>query len=427
MINRTIAPPVFDALDFNFILPPCNHTTGGNGVPVYWLHAGEQEVVQIDWVFSGGFWNETKTAVAQAVAALLKNGTVSRSAYAVNEAIEFYGATLRVSVNNDFATVTLYSLTKHLPQLLPVIGEVIRQPAFPDQELQVYVQNALQRLSVNLMQSDFIANRRIDAMLFGRHHPYGKYTEAEDLKSLGASDLRAHHAQNFTSRSCRIFMAGKISEQDVALVLQYFGKETWGNTEAIPSPKHTIQPDAERFHRITNNEHGVQGSIRLARDFVTRNHPDFAPMIVLNTLFGGYFGSRLMANIREEKGFTYGIYSHLYPTRHEGALLVATEAGREVCEQTITEVFKEMQGLRETPVPEEELLLVKNYLLGNLLGDLDGAFSLLQRWENLILNDLPESHFYKNIEIYKNISAEALQDLAQRYLTEDAFYNLVVV
>jgi len=427
MINRTVAPPIVDALNFNFTLPPCNHTVSENGIPVYWLHAGEQEVVEIDWVFPGGLWSETKTATAQAVAALLKNGTASRTAYEINDTIESYGATLRVSVNNDFATVTLFSLVKHLPLLLPVIQELIQQPAFPEQELLVYVQNAIQRLNINLLQSDFIANRRIDAMLFGKQHPYGKYTLAEDLKSLETDDLHRYHARHLKAQRCKIFMAGKIGEQDVALVQQYFGRENWGSPESIPEPQHALQPDPEKMQRIINNENGVQAAVRLGRDFVTRTHPDFAPMIVLNTLLGGYFGSRLMANIREEKGYTYGIYSHLYPTRKAGALLVTTETGREVCEETIVEVFREMKQLRDTPAPEEEVLLVKNYLLGNLLGDLDGAFSILQRWKNLILNDLPESHFYRNIDIYKTISAEALQELAQRYLMEEAFYNLVVV
>jgi len=427
MINRTIAPPLVDALDFHFVLPPCNQVICSNGIPIYWLQAGEQEVVEIDWVFPGGLWSETKTATAQAVAALLKNGTASRTAYEINDTIESYGATLRVSVNNDFATLTLFSLVKHLPRLLPVIQELIQQPAFPEQELQVYVQNAIQRLNINLLQSDFIANRRIDAMLFGSSHPYGKYTLAEDLKSLETEDLHQYHSRHFKAQSCRIFMAGKINEQEVALIAQYFGSENWGSPEIMPEPKHELQPDSEKIQRIVNNENGVQGAVRLGRDFVTRSHPDFSPMIVLNTLFGGYFGSRLMANIREEKGYTYGIYSHLYPTRKAGALLVATEAGREVCEQTIVEVFREMKRLRDTPAPAEELLLVKNYLLGNLLGDLDGAFSILQRWKNLILNDLPESHFYRNIDIYKTISAEALQELAQRYLVEEAFYNLIVV
>lgn len=427
MLDRTIAPAIQDAIDFTYTLPPCNKTVFENNVPVYWLHAGSQEVVQIEWVFKAGLWNETKAAVAQAVASLLKNGTTTRSAFQINEAIEFYGASLKVSANNDYGFVTLHTLTKHLPQLLPVIQEIIMQPAFPEEELQVFVQNALQRLSVNLLQSDFVANRNIDAMLFGRQHPYGRFTEAEDLMALNTDDLRLHHQRTFRSDDCIIFMAGKISEADVKLLQQYFGKEKWNTATDSEDIKHEISPSNEKVKRMVNDEKSVQGAVRIARDFVTRNHPDFAPMVVLNTVLGGYFGSRLMNNIREEKGFTYGVYSCFYPTKHAGGLLISTEAGKEVCEETAKEVFKEMKILQENLIPEEELLLVKNYLLGNLLGDLDGPFSIIQRWKNLVLNNLPASHFDDNIQIYKTVDTATLQMLAQQYFDADKFYNLVVI
>lgn len=427
MINRKQAPAIHDPVDFNYILPACNKETAPNGIPIYWLNAGSQEVVQVEWVFRAGLWNEEKTAVAQAVASLLKNGTATRSSLEINEAIEFYGASLKVSVNNDFAFVTLHTLTRYLPKLLPVIKEVILEPAFPQGELAVFVQNALQRLSVNLLQSDFVANRHIDAMVFGADHPYGRYTTAEALQSLSCEDLLAHHRRNFRSDECLIFMAGSITAADVKLVEDAFGKESW-NTESPKAEKSFVtHPDTQKVKRLVNDEKSVQGAVREARSFVTRSHPDFAPMIVLNTLFGGYFGSRLMANIREEKGYTYGIYSYLYPTRHAGAMMVSTEAGRDVCEQTVEEIYKEMKLLRDQPVGDEELLLVKNYLLGNILGDLDGPFSIIQRWKNLILNGLPAAQFDTNIRIYKSITPEALHELANRYLKEEDFYNLVVV
>jgi zinc protease len=167
--------------------------------------------------------------------------------------------------------------------------------------------------------------------------------------------------------------------------------------------------------------------VRIARHFPGRKDPDFTPALVLNTIFGGYFGSRLMANIREEKGYTYGIYAHIYNYRNAGALLIATEAGKEVCEATVSEIYKEMDLLCNERVSDDELLLVKNYLLGNLLGDLDGPFSILQRWKNIILNDLPDDQFERNIHIYKTVTATELMDLAQKYLRKEDYYELVVV
>lgn len=427
MINRKQAPPVLDAVNFDYRLQPLQQEVLPNDIPLYWLDAGTQDVVQIDWVFEAGLWQEPQTAVAQATASLLKNGTASRTALQINEAIEFYGASLKVSANNDYTIITLHTLTRHLGGLLPVIREILTEAAFSSDELQTYIRNATQRLGISLRQCDFVANRHIDAYLFGRQHPYGRFTEAADLQALSPDLLRAFHRKYYQSDNCRIFMAGKLDESQVALVAQWFGREPWGEHSRLQAITHTGTPAATHQYRITNDENGVQGAVRIARSFPTRQHPDFAPVQLLNTIFGGYFGSRLMANIREEKGYTYGIYSQIYNYKQDGALLIATEAGRAVCEQTVEEVYKEMDLLCREPVAEEELQLVKNYLLGNILGDLDGPFSLMQRWKSIILNDLPADHFDRNVAVYKSIMPERLLELAQQYLRKEDYYELVVV
>jgi predicted Zn-dependent peptidase len=147
----------------------------------------------------------------------------------------------------------------------------------------------------------------------------------------------------------------------------------------------------------------------------------------VNNIFGGFFGSRLMANIREDKGYTYGIYSYLQNHLHETALMISTEAGRDVCAATITEVYKEMQLLRDELVDEEELSLVKNYMMGSILGDLDGPFQIINRWKNYVLHGLDEQYFYQSIHAIKTITAEEVQALAKQYLQQDQFYALTVV
>jgi zinc protease len=172
---------------------------------------------------------------------------------------------------------------------------------------------------------------------------------------------------------------------------------------------------------------GVQGSIRMGTPFPNRHHPDFLKVQVLNNVFGGFFGSRLMSNIREDKGYTYGIHSYLENHIQESAWVISTEAGRDVCEAAITEVYKEMAVLRDEPIDAEELLLVRNYMMGSILGDLDGPFHIINRWKNIVLNGLDESYFYNQIETIRNITAQELQELANKYLVQDKFYELVVV
>ena len=191
--------------------------------------------------------------------------------------------------------------------------------------------------------------------------------------------------------------------------------------------KSDIEPAATKKYRILNDTEGVQGAIRIARPFPNRHHPDFMKMMVLNTVFGGFFGSRLMSNIREDKGYTYGIHSYVQNQFHDTALLISTEAGKDVSEATVEEVYNEMKILREELIDEEELLLVRNYLIGNILGDLDGPFHIIGRWKNIILNNLNEQYFYDTIKMIKTITAEELKELANKYLNPEEFYELVVI
>jgi predicted Zn-dependent peptidase len=149
--------------------------------------------------------------------------------------------------------------------------------------------------------------------------------------------------------------------------------------------------------------------------------------MVLNSLFGGFFGSRLMSNIREDKGYTYGIYSYLENHVQESAWVISTEAGRDVCEATVAEVYKEMEVLRNEPVDADDLLLVQNYMMGSILGDLDGPFQIINRWKNIVLNGVDSSYFQNQVATIKSVTAAELQELANKYLHPEKFYELVVV
>jgi predicted Zn-dependent peptidase len=428
MLDRTRPPLTKDPVEFSFVLPPINREELPNGIPFYWLEAGVQEVVEIDWVFPAGIWQESKPAVAQSVAALLRNGTGKRSAQEINEAFEAYGATLSVGAGEDWASVTLYTLSKHLPALLPLVREVIEEAAFPEEELRIYKENTVQRLLVSLLQCDFVANQRIDALLFGEAHPYGRYTKKEKVEALTREDLVAFHKRYYNLGNAQIFAGGHLSPAHRTLLRNLFGDiKTSDANVAPPAAIYSAPAPSDRVQRISNDANGVQGAIRVGRLFPTREHPDFAPMVVLNTVMGGYFGSRLMSNIREDKGYTYGISSSIQPLLNGGSLIIHTEAGREVCELAVKEIWKELQHLQEVPVDKEELLLVKNYLLGGLLGALDGPFQLLARWKSLILNGFNEAKFQDNIRIYKTVDATMLQELAQKYYNREDFYEIVVV
>jgi zinc protease len=424
-MNRKTAPPITYTSQLDLQLKSCRRLTLDNGVEVWLMEAGEQEVMMVEWVFNAGNWFEEKNLVSGATSFLLKTGTDKLTAFDINEAFEYYGAYLKRESYSENATITLHSLSKHIPHVLPKVSEIIRQSVMPQHELEIFVQNAIQNLRVNLKKCDFVANRLIDIYLYGEEHPYGSCSSVAAYEALNRDDCAAFYEKYYQQTAPRLFVAGKL-HADIDKLLN----DNFGQYPVQPRPEifsREAKPATEKKYRIENDPNGVQGAIRLARHFGNRHHPDFMGCMVLNNLFGGFFGSRLMSNIREDKGYTYGIYSYIQNHQQQSAWMVATEAGRDVCEATIAEVYKEMEILRTELVDEEELLLVRNYMMGQLLGDLDGPFQLIGRWKTYVLNGLDGSFFDRYVQTIKTITPEEIRELARKYLNPEDFYELVVI
>lgn len=427
-VVRSAPPSIKDPVEFDIQLPPCDVRTLSNGVQVYLLNMGTEDTMMIDWVFNAGNCFEQKKTVASATSHLLKNGTSRLSAFELNEHFEYYGAYLNRHCYNETSELVLHCLTRHVQELIPVVSEIVSDSIFPEKELQIYKQNSQQKLSVNLQKCEFVASRLIDAALFGEEHPYGKYSNLIDYANLEREDIVKFHDQYYRNGHCVIFVAGKLPSNILELLEISFGKLPLKNhRKAVDKIIYPLHPSSQKKQMHINDAQGVQAAIRIARDFPNRHHPDFQKVMVLNNIFGGFFGSRLMANIREDKGYTYGIYSYLMNFISTSGWIISTEAGRDVSVATVGEIYNEMNLLRDEVIDEEELRMTRNFMIGTILGDLDGPFQVLSRWKNLILNDLDEKYFYSAIQTIKTISAEELQELAKKYLVPDDFYELVVI
>ncbi len=425
-MNRSNPPEIIDAVRLHLELPLYEKHVLRNGVEVYAFNMGTQETLMINWVFFAGNWYDEKTLVAAATNQLLKNGTTRRSAFDINEHFEFYGAYLNRQCYNETAEIVMHCLSKHVQELLPVVAELVTDSVFPEEEISIFKKNMQQKLQVNLKKNDFVANRLIEAYLFGEQHPYGKYSRVEDYNTLERADIQSYFDQYYRHGRCVIIAAGVLPADLLQQLDAAFGGLAL-NQGPLPEIEHAFQPATEKKYRIANDGAALQGSIRMARPFPTRHHPDFAKMQVLNNIMGGFFGSRLMDNIREDKGYTYGIHSYLLNHFKTSGLVISTEVGKDVYEPAIAEVYKEMEELCTDLIPEDELQLTQNYLIGSVLSELDGPFQVASRWKNYILNGLGADHFYSNIEVIKTITPESLRDVAQRYLDPAAFYELVVV
>src|SRR6185312_16071063 len=341
-LNRQVAPPIKDAKEFELELPPYTKHTLRNGVEVYAIDLGKVDAMMVSWIFDAGNSYETGDGVAAAVNGLLKNGTSGRKAFDISEHFDYYGAYLNRACHHETAELTLHCLSQHFAELVPVAAELLADSVYPEDELAIYKKNAQQRLQVNLQKSDFVAGRLIDAYLYGDRHPYGKYNKPEDYQRLEREALLAFYREHYQQGACRIIAAGKLPAGLVQHLDTHFGSLPLRRpATGAGVPQFPIVPAEQKKYRVVNDPDGVQGSIRIARNFPNRQHPDFQRVQVLNNVFGGFFGSRLMANIREDKGYTYGIYSYLVNNRQESALMISTEAGKEVCDAAIAEVYKE--------------------------------------------------------------------------------------
>jgi predicted Zn-dependent peptidase len=423
-MNRTIAPTITNTKDLTLTLNDPENFTLDNGIEVCLVNAGSQDVVLVDFTFAAGNAYETKNLVSGAVSHLLKCGTTTKNAFEINESFEYYGAYLNRGSGAEYANIMLHAMSKHLELLLPMVYDVIYNSIMPQQELDLFIQQRQQQLTVNLQKGDFVANRLIDEYLYGTEHPYGRNSSMAAYGALTQKDCLDFYNTFYKNNKCKIYVGGKLPSNVKELLNTFFGKN---KVEAATSEKlYNYQPATEKQYSIINDANAVQGAIRIARPFFNRHHPHFKECMVLNNIFGGYFGSRLMSNIREDKGYTYGIYSYVQNHLNETAWLISTEAGKDVTPATLQEIYKEMEILKTDLVDDEELQLVQNYMMGQLLNDLDGPFQLVNRWKTYDMNGVNKQYFYDYIQTIRNITPQRIQELANLYFKKDDFYELVV-
>lgn len=421
MPDRSIAPLIKQINQID--LPSPNKYFLDNGIPVYEINKGTQDIIKIEIVFNAGRPYEQKRLAARATASLIKEGSTNNSSADISEKVDFYGGTLSTPYNLDTSNIVLYSLNRHLDKLLPLMAEVVKSPLFPQEELDTYIQQSKHRLQVDLQKNDVIAYRKITEYIFSKEHPYGYNSFPETYSNLTQADLISHHKRNYTKDNCQIFISGKSNSNLIKLLNEYFGKDMQAGKPIINSFP-TTQPTPEKI-KIPHRE-SVQSAIRIGRRLFSRQHEDYQAMYFVNNILGGYFGSRLMANIREDKGFTYNIYSSIDTMHQDGCFYIGTEVGNEFVEATKTEIYKELNDLQTKPVEAQELEMVRNYLLGNLLTLFDGPFNTGEVIKTMVLENLPKQSFYDLVKTIKTIDADQIQHLAQKYFKTEDLWEVVV-
>ena len=396
-----------------------------NGIKVYSINAGFQDLVRIEFLFDNKNYYPDSPIIATASNRLLTEGTKKHTALQLAEMVDDYGAFLETEESADSCSLVLYTLNKHLEKTLPVVFEVLTEANYPENELTIYCRNQKQRLTVNNEKVNAIARGKFNEVIFGSSHPYGHYVTAADYDLLNVDALRSYHAPHYSATHCTILAAGMLSESTNKLINKFFGGSEWSSPIDEKVSSGTLAESGQKIH-FHLKDNAIQTAIRIGRRMFTRTHEDYPGMTVLNTVLGGYFGSRLMSNIREDKGYTYGIGSAVASFRQAGCFFISTEVGADLSNAALEEIYKEIQKLIDEPVGLAELSMVRNYLLGSFLKGIDGPFALIDRCKTLLQSGLDYDYFKRYVDTVAAITPDQLQSLANRYWKREDLYELVV-
>lgn len=422
MLDRTTPPSYQTIQEIEYIKARTEHLS--NGIPVHTIKAGKQPVLSIEFMFKAGIKHEPQNGVAFFTTKMLAEGTKNRSAAEISNYIDQYGAYLHLNSTPDFSTLELYTLAKHADPALKLLSELVAASVFPDTELSILKSIQQEQLRVNNEKSNVLASKKVKAALFGEHHPYGRLLTEEAIHQIDREALHHFFLQRYQSEF-EIILSGQVETETLHLLEKYFGHI---EQPATLQKDHQVgQPTPDHRNRIViEKPENLQSSIRVGKVLFTRNHPDFAKVKVVNTLLGGYFGSRLMRNIREDKGFTYGISSGIATFQETGYLVIGTDVKKEFTLQTLEEIYKEIDKLQREPVSADELHTLKNYMVGRLLSSVDTPFALADKFKNIYLYGLDYDYYTHYLQTINRMDADSIQDTAKKYLQTDTMKEVVV-
>jgi len=421
MIDRINGPTLVNGFDLQ--IPKLEEYKLQNGLAIKLLNTTDQPIVRLDLCMRAGRIYERVKAASRASFSLLKEGTPNHTAHQLAEHFDFYGAEIGHSGDLDTGRVSMTTLTKHFKAVFPLWIEMIESAIYPEVELENYKSIYSQRLALQLAKNDVISYRVFTEKMFGSNHPYGYNTMPDDIRKLDQKSLLQFNEEAMILDGSALFLSGEITDEIKQLVQDKMEKLPKGNQQAYEGQ---LEIESESGVYKIDEGQEAQIALKLGRRLFKRDHEDFPAMFVLNTILGGYFGSRLSSNIREDKGYCYNIYSSLDAMVNDGYWYISADIGNEYLEQTRTEIYNELRTLRTELIPKEELQMVKNYLQGHFMGMMDGPFASSRVFQGAWKFNLGPNFVKDFAKIVDQITAEELQFYAQKYLTKEEILEVYV-
>lgn len=386
--------------------------TLSNGVKLYILSSDEFEVLRVSFVFAAGSVVQHRPFAASATANMLSEGSESLTAHEIAEQLDYYGSYFDVNVDRDYTYVSFCTLSKFVVPTLDIAEQIILHPAFAEHELHTYINKRKQRLRIEREKVETKAREEFAKSLFGESHPYGVSSSETEYDTLTRADLLYIYEKFYTAKGAFVVCSGRVGEEELRRIEALAEGLRVG--EEIEQEEF-VEPVKRKFHLVEQAE-AVQSSVRIGQRLFTRTHPDFVGMQMLATALGGYFGSRLMQSLREQRGYTYGVMSAMVNFAREGYFAIATQVGVEVTREAVELIFEEVERLREELIGEEELEMVRSIMVGEIMRILDGPFGVADVTIENILCGVDNSVIAENVRRIEAYTAEQLRDLARKYL-----------
>lgn len=412
MLNRKNPPSLGELTDISFVTPELVKCTPS--LPLYWMKKVPNATSRIDFYFDAGT-TVGSNVISALTSGLLFSGTKDKTSTQIHNELDSLGAYFDVGLGFETAIVTFYALNEQLPAVVKLFVEMMENATFPSTEVEELINDRKQKLQINLEKVSFLAQRKFQALIFDGTN-YNRTINLEDFNSVSREEIVSYFEKNYKKGLKKVFLVGDFKEEVVSAIANSIS--SWA-VEKQEKATLNFQNKAESVH--VEKANAVQTAIRVGKTLFNKTHPDYFGFMILNTILGDFFGSRLMKNIREDKGYTYGIGSYLSEIKDSGYFVIGTEVGKEVKEATLTEIRKEIEQLQQELVSEEELNLVRNYLLGQTLKSADGPYALMELYLSVENQDLDLDFFNDFIHKIKSIQAEELRELAQKYLAWDSF------
>lgn len=408
MLDRTQRPTVHPTENIEFVEP---RTIMLNGTtPLFIMQEVQNETSRIDLYFDAGK-NSGERSLSSFVNGLILSGTDKKNSMEINEAINSLGGFYQSGVSMESAVMSIYALKEFLPQLTASLVDAILNVNFDEKEMNEYLADRRQKHRESMGKVSYLAQREFQQRLFASNQLYASVLSEDDIDQSRREDLIEFHKNHYINGLYKVVIVGDIDENELEKIERLLHPLTYQN---ISTKEDQFINEKGEFH--VEKKGAMQTAIRIGRSLFNKKHPDYLDFLVVNTILGDYFGSRLMSNIREDKGYTYGIGSAVNEFYNTGYFMIGTEVKKEVTEDTLKEVRYELERLQNEPVGFSELELVKNYLLGQLLKSADGPYAMMDLYLSAEIQGKDLEFYNEAIDAIKKITPERIQELAKKYL-----------